>query len=90
MDRTALHQASIKGHTEIVKALIEFGANPNCKDFDQCCPLHCASENGQVATLNYLLTESKADPLLRNKFGYIAADIAQNLQARETLTSTTV
>ena len=46
MDRTPLHQACIKGHTEIVKALIEFGANPNCRDFDQCCPLHCASEHG--------------------------------------------
>ncbi len=30
--RTALHWATIKGHTEVVRVLLQAGAQPNAKD----------------------------------------------------------
>jgi len=41
--RQPLHLACAQGHTKIAKVLVEKGANPNCQDFDQSTPLHCAS-----------------------------------------------
>jgi ankyrin repeat protein len=62
--------AAIKGHLEIGKLLIKYGADPNFKDFDESTPLHCASESGQITFIIYLLQETKADATLRNKFGH--------------------
>jgi len=81
--RTPLHLACAKGVTNIVRLLVEKGANPNCRDFDESTPLHCASESGFVETIIYLIKEAGADPLLTNKFGYKPSDIAMNLQARQ-------
>lgn len=64
-------------------ALIERGANPNCKDFDESTPLHCASEAGSIKVIVYLLSTGKADPSLLNKYGYNPSDIALNLETRE-------
>lgn len=44
--RTPLHLASIKGFSGIGKLLVQKGADPNHKDFDESTPLHCASEFG--------------------------------------------
>jgi ankyrin repeat protein len=62
--------AAIKGHQEIGKELVLKGADPNSKDFDEQTPLHYASEHGQTTFITFLLFEAKANPLLKNKFGY--------------------
>lgn len=82
--------ACLKGHTEVAKLLIEAGANKNMKDFDESTPLHCASESGHIDTIEYLVKDAKVDQTIRNKFGYVASDIAQNLQSREALTNTQI
>jgi len=80
--RTPLHIAAMKGLTGICKALIDKGANPNCRDFDQNTPLHFCAEFGAFQTIIYLIEKTEADPTLKNQFGYMPRDIAQNLQTR--------
>ena len=45
-NRTPLHLAAIKGHTQIGRELVKCGADANAKDMDESTPLHCASEFG--------------------------------------------
>lgn len=82
--RTPMHIATSLGKTSILKILVEKGADPNCRDDEDGTPLHYASQYGMIGCLTYLLTETKADPFLKNKYGYIASDIAMNLETRET------
>jgi ankyrin repeat protein len=81
--RTPLHLAALKGHSEIGRELVKYGADPNAKDSDESTPLHCASEFGQTNFILFLLQDTKADHTLKNKFGYQASDIAQNLETRK-------
>lgn len=74
--RTPMHLAAIRGHTNIVRILIDHGADKNCKDFDENTPLHHASEFGHFECIIYLVKEAYADPLIKNKFGYSPSDIA--------------
>ena len=74
--RTPLHLAAIRGHTSIVRTLIEIGCDPNAKDFDENTPLHYASEFGHIECIIYLVKEALADPSIINKFGYSPSDIA--------------
>lgn len=80
--RTPLHLAAIRGHTAIVRALINAGVDKNVKDFDENTPLHYASEFGHFECIIYLVKEAEADCTLKNKFGYTPSDIAQNYQIR--------
>lgn len=38
-----LHRASTWGNVKIVQVLLNYGANPNTRDKDECTPLHCAA-----------------------------------------------
>lgn len=80
INRTPLHLAAIRGHTNIVRALIDCQNKPlvdrNVKDFDENTPLHYASEYGHAECIIYLVKEAQADPFLKNKFGYTPSDIA--------------
>ena len=76
--RAPLHLAAIRGHTNIVRALINAGVNRNLRDFDENTPLHYASEYGHFECIIYLIKEAEADPMIKNKFGYTPSDIAQN------------
>lgn len=80
--RTPLHLACIRGNTNIVRALVQAGADKNSKDFDENTPMHHASEFGHFESIIYLIKEADADPTQKNKFGYLPSDIAQNMQIR--------
>lgn len=74
--RTPLHLAAIRGHTSIVRLLVQAGCDKNCKDFDENTPLHHASEFGHFECIIYLVKEAEADWGSKNKFGYVPSDIA--------------
>jgi cytohesin len=74
--RTPLHLAAIRGHTNIIRSLVDAGADPNIKDFDDNTPLHYSSEYGSFDSIIFLVKEADADPFVKNKFGYGPSDIA--------------
>lgn len=55
--QTALHVAVQNGHVELVKALLQWGANVNAEDKKKETPLHIASREGQVEIVQLLLVE---------------------------------
>lgn len=59
--RTPLHWASIAGFSGTVRALLEYGADPNAEDCKGRTPLHWAVRNNHVNTVQLLLA-SGADP----------------------------
>lgn len=80
--RTALHLAAIRGHTQIVRYLVNKAANKNSKDFDENTPLHHASEFGHFEVIIFLIKEAFADATIKNKYGHGPSDIAQNISIR--------
>jgi uncharacterized protein len=52
---TALHAGASRGGAEIVKMLLEAGADPNVKQERGFVPLHSAAANGNVAVVELLL-----------------------------------
>ena len=54
-DETPLFYASMKGHKDVVKLLLDTGAEPSKEDKDGYTPLHEASRNGQTETAAILL-----------------------------------
>ena len=52
---TALHAGASRGGPEIVKMLLEAGADPNGKQERGFAPLHSAAANGTIATVELLL-----------------------------------
>lgn len=62
--------------------MIENGADKNVRDFDENTPLHYASEYGNFECIIYFVREAGVDVMARNKFGYTASDIADNIRIR--------
>ena len=60
---TPLHLAAQQGYWEVVKVLIEAGANPNSRGLDGSTPLYRAAKGGHVGAVKVLL-RAEADPLL--------------------------
>jgi ankyrin repeat protein len=63
---TALHAGASRGDAEIVKMLLEAGADPNARQERGFVPLHSAAANGNVPVVQLLLqhgarADAKAD-----------------------------
>ncbi|EXJ68497.1 uncharacterized protein A1O5_08290 [Cladophialophora psammophila CBS 110553] len=56
--RTALHQAAQGGHTEIVRVLLEHGANVDPKDLRGITPLWSAAQRGSEEIVTMLLQKN--------------------------------
>jgi ankyrin repeat protein len=90
---TCLQNAAGHGHLEIVKFLVECGADLNKQDFDGWTPLHAASANGHLGVCRYLC-ERNADLSIKsyddemvdtNYDGLTAAQVAFSAEVRELL-----
>ena len=74
--QTALHIAALWGHVNVVRYLVEKGANVDAANqLTGATPLHCAlsshriSSEQQAAIANVLVQQGGADPLLEDKAG---------------------
>jgi ankyrin repeat protein len=75
MKVTALHSAAAAHGGEIVRLLLERGANPNVRQQGGWTPLHAAAQNGDAEMVRDLV-EHHADPKAKNDDGKTPADIA--------------
>jgi cytohesin len=66
---TPLHIAAYKGHVEIVKILLDRGADLNAKDNTGHAPLHWAAIEGHVDVVRVLLDRG-ANPNAKNNTGH--------------------
>jgi ankyrin repeat protein len=72
---TALHAGASRGGAEIVKMLLEAGADPNVTQERGFVPLHSAAANGNVAIVELLLKHgARADA--KSDDGKTPADVA--------------
>ncbi|KAG1677111.1 Protein phosphatase 1 regulatory subunit 16A [Nymphon striatum] len=74
---TALHQCCIDDSEDMLKLLIEFGANVNAQDSEQWTPLHAASTCGHLHLVKYLIDQG-ADLLAVNADGNMPYDICED------------
>ncbi|HEY9151462.1 MAG TPA: ankyrin repeat domain-containing protein [Anaerolineales bacterium] len=75
MNVTPLHSAAAGGHTELVKLLLEHGANPNAVQKSGFTPLHAAAQNGDVQSIHALLFHG-ADADIKSAEGKTPLDYA--------------
>ena len=75
MKVTPLHSAAAAHSGEIVRLLLERGANPNARQQGGWTPLHAAAQNGDAEMVRDLIAH-QADPKSTNVEGKTAADIA--------------
>lgn len=62
LKESALHLAASKGHLELVKYLVDNGANLYLNNGTDMTPLHLAARDGQVHVVKYLLEKSDTIP----------------------------
>jgi ankyrin repeat protein len=67
--------AALFGDLASVKALMEFGANPNYPKNSLLAPIIAAAQEGQINIVKFLL-ERGADPSVGNPYGYSALHFA--------------
>ncbi|VDI65891.1 Hypothetical predicted protein [Mytilus galloprovincialis] len=79
---SALQGACSKGHTEIVKLLVDFGMNLNFTLGARGTPLYLACENGHYNTVKFLLDlnrqtlNSRVDTIIKNRNGQSVLHVA--------------
>jgi uncharacterized protein len=75
MTGTAMHSAVSRLQSDVVRILLEAGANPNVRQSAGWTPLHAAAMNGDVTSVEFLLA-SGADPTATNDEGRSVIDLA--------------
>ena len=55
----------------------------NAVDVDGNTPLHLASLAGRVEVVEFLVSEANADYQIKNNWGYLAYDVAYNMDVQE-------
>ncbi len=73
---TPLSHASRRGDYDVVKALLDAGADVNAKDAEGCTPLHWAAREGHEAVVKALITAG-ADANAKNANGDTPSDYAK-------------
>ncbi|XP_074064852.1 BCL-6 corepressor-like protein 1 isoform X2 [Macrotis lagotis] len=81
---TALHEASARGWTDILRILLEHGANVNCSAQDGTRPIHDAVVNDNLETI-WLLLSYGADPTLATYSGQTAMKLASSDKVKKFL-----
>jgi len=56
--------------------------NRNAPDIDGNTALHLSSKSGQLDVIKFLITEANADHTLKNRVGYLAYDMAYNMEVQ--------
>lgn len=74
---TALHQCCIDDNEEMMKLLIEYGANVNAEDSEKWTPLHAAATCGHLHLVRYLISRG-ANLLAVNADGNMPYDICED------------
>jgi len=64
--RTALYYASVYGHVDLVRYLLQVGSDPNRSVEDGTTALHRACGEGNLSVVKLLVEEGKADPTTRS------------------------
>jgi len=72
----ALHVACENGNEQVLRTLIELGADLNIRDKSLNTPLHIAVQKGHLRCV-YILLRDGADPSLRTRWGQSAYDVAK-------------
>lgn len=75
MTGTAMHSAVSRLQSDVVRILLEAGANPNVRQSAGWTPLHSSAANGDVTSVELLLASS-ADPTATNDEGRSVIDLA--------------
>jgi uncharacterized protein len=75
MTGTAMHSAVSRLQSDVLRILLEAGANPNVRQSAGWTPLHAAAMNGDLASVELLLA-SGADPAATNDEGRSVIDLA--------------
>lgn len=73
---TLLHCLTLSSSFEMMKILVEFGADVNAKNNSGHTPLHYAMSYGSIKNIQFLL-EHKADLNAKNEFGNTPLQIAK-------------
>ncbi|KAM9953254.1 hypothetical protein ACTFIR_008317 [Dictyostelium discoideum] len=84
LGNTALHYASNAGHTEVVEALVNAGANINIKNKHGDTPLHKAAGRNRLETVKFLV-KSKANVEIENVDKERPCDITNNQDIKNEL-----
>ncbi|XP_049807885.1 protein phosphatase 1 regulatory subunit 16A [Schistocerca nitens] len=83
---TALHQCCIDDNEEMMKLLIEYGANVNAEDSEKWTPLHAAATCGHLHLVRYLISRG-ANLLAVNADGNMPYDICEDEAALDYIES---